>query len=266
MIKREEISAPLPTPDQCDPSPPSQSVSLLCGRSEDLGKRHGFRNRKKHQSNPLSYPPTSKSNIDLGSLLAMPPEEPSSPRPLPLQESMDSAELKKASTSFSKATAPGTARTALQLLEEKVYKKSSARQQDILAVSTQQAYRPYVNRYRQWWIMDQAREAAEATALGNDYEIIPEFPITAVKVAHFLEHECQRGKVSSCGLLSKCEILILITAPAIRLGRMDKSFREKQSGGAQYSRPLTLLNSIAFQLSMTMQTTLMRSGSFGKVK
>ena len=57
---------------------------------------------------------------------------------------------------------------------------------------TQTAYARHLKRYETWWISDQTRRREADSEL----EFIPPHPITATKVALFLEYETVRPKVS----------------------------------------------------------------------
>lgn len=63
--------------------------------------------------------------------------------------------------------------------------------------STGPTYQRHVKRYEKWWNEFQFKETAHNP---NHHQISP-FPITATRVAIFLEHETKREKVSNASIL-----------------------------------------------------------------
>jgi hypothetical protein len=58
---------------------------------------------------------------------------------------------------------------------------------------TYKGYRRHIDNYKTWFIQDQARRLVE----DPEWTIINPFPITATKVALFLEYETTRDKARS---------------------------------------------------------------------
>ena len=97
------------------------------------------------------------------------------------------------STSQTSSSFTAHHRDELSALEEESHQTRLAIQASITSgKGTEVAYSRHVKNYEDWWVQDQGRRMSE----DSRWKEIPAHPITAAKVAIFLQYETTRPKVN----------------------------------------------------------------------
>ena len=91
----------------------------------------------------------------------------------------------------------GTVQDSLQILANEVHASHLSRQGEYVSgKSTDQKYKNRVREYLEWWENDQVLRCEDASKNGALWITIPAHPITATKVALYLDYVTKRPQVS----------------------------------------------------------------------
>jgi hypothetical protein len=114
-------------------------------------------------------------------LYRMDPDDPPMPRPLSPPLSCTS----------------GTVQNSLQVLSNEVHASHLSRQSDyVKGKCTDKTYKNRVKAYLEWWETDQAVQCENALKNGASWVTVPAHPITATKVALYLDYVVKRPQVN----------------------------------------------------------------------
>ena len=92
----------------------------------------------------------------------------------------------------------GTVQDSLQILANEVHASHLSRQGEYVSgKSTDQKYKNRVREYLEWWENDQVLQCEDASKNGALWITIPAHPITATKVALYLDYVVKRPQVNS---------------------------------------------------------------------
>jgi hypothetical protein len=91
----------------------------------------------------------------------------------------------------------GTVHDSLQVLANEVHTSHLSRQSDyVKGKRTDKTYKNRVNAYLEWWETDQAVRCENARKNGASWVTVPAHPITATKVALYLDYVVKRPQVT----------------------------------------------------------------------
>jgi len=85
---------------------------------------------------------------------------------------------------------------SLRVLADEVHASHLSRQNEYVSgKTTDKKYQNRVREYLEWWEKDQARRCEAASTHGSSWVTIPAQPITAMKVALYLDYASNRPQV-----------------------------------------------------------------------